>query len=101
MENYYDILEVTVDSQYDEILSSYKNKIKEFNNLSFLTNESIQKIKSLKKSLFVLINPDLRNLYDKKLSKNNLSQEIKNREKTFNNHLIANRIWNMPRIPKN
>ena len=35
------------------------------------------------------------------LSKNNLNQEIKNREKTFNNHLIANRIWNMPRIPKN
>ena len=101
MENYYDILELTNDCTYDEILISYKKKIKKFNNLPYLTNDSIQKIKSLKRALFVLTDSNLINLFNKILSKNNLNDEIKNREKTFNNHLISNRIWDMPRIPKN
>jgi DnaJ-class molecular chaperone len=101
MENYYKILEITQDANDKEINEAYKIKIKKYNKLPFLDEKNIIEIKTLKKSKFILLDKELRNLYDKLLSKKKLENEVKTLEKKFDNSLIANRIFNMPRIPNN
>jgi len=101
MENYYEILEITKDASDKEIKESYISKIKKYNNLTFLNDEIIKKIKLLKKCKYILLDKKLRQLYDKLLSKNNLNNIVENDKKNFNNHFIANRIFDMPRIPNN
>ncbi len=63
--NYYDLFEIHPHASSKQILLSYENKITKFNNLHSLTREQINEIKLLKVGLFVLINSELRNTYDK------------------------------------
>jgi len=63
--NYYDLFEIHYSASSKQILLAYENKITKFNNLPFLTNEQINEIKLLKVGLYVLVNSELRNIYDK------------------------------------
>ncbi len=63
--NYYDLFEIHPHASSKQILLAYENKITKFNNLHSLTREQINEIKLLKVGLFVLINSELRNTYDK------------------------------------
>ncbi len=63
--NYYDLFEIHSHASSKQILLAYENKITKFNNLHSLTREQINEIKLLKVGLFVLLNSELRNTYDK------------------------------------
>ena len=76
MKDYYKILEIDMSDilQNDietkiihiKIKQAYKNKIKCFYNLPFLTKKMIQEIKDLKEAYYILSNHYRRNKYDKK-----------------------------------
>ncbi len=63
--NYYNLFEIHPHASSKQILLAYENKITKFNNLYSLEQEQINEIKLLKVGLFVLINSELRNIYDK------------------------------------
>ncbi len=63
--NYYNLFEIHPHASPKQILLAYENKITKFNNLHSLGQEQINEIKLLKVGLFVLINGELRNIYDK------------------------------------
>lgn len=63
--SYYDLFEIHCSASTKQILLAYENKITKFNNLSKLTQEQINEIKLLKVGLFVLVNSELRNIYNK------------------------------------
>jgi hypothetical protein len=63
--NYYNLFEIHPHSSSKQILLAYENKITKFNNLYSLEQEQVNEIKLLKVGLFVLINCELRKIYDK------------------------------------
>lgn len=63
--NYYDIFEIHYSASPKQILIAYENKITKYNNLRMLTREQINEIKLLKVGLFVLVNSELRSIYNK------------------------------------
>ena len=63
--NYYELFEIPFSASTKQIVMAYENKITKFNNLMKLSNEQITEIKILKVGLFVLLNIQLRNNYDK------------------------------------
>ena len=68
MDNYYTCLEIQSNSSEEDIIKSYNAKITKFNNMQSLNAYQINQIKELKKALYVLTNPRLKELYDIKLS---------------------------------
>jgi hypothetical protein len=74
--NYYDLFEIPYSASPKQIILAYENKITKFNNLSMLNQEQINEIKLLKVGLFILINYELRNNYNKIIG-------IKNQPKKF------------------
>lgn len=68
MDNYYQILNVDKDASLQEIISAYKKQISSFNNLPFLNESQVLKIKQLKKALYILSNSPLREKYNKAIS---------------------------------
>ena len=70
MKNYYEILNIDVNSSYEDIQYTYNEKIKQFTGLPFLTNEMKTIIKNLKEAKYVLLDEERRNRY------NNLLQPI-------------------------
>ena len=63
--NYYEIFEIPYSASPKQIILAYENKITKFNNVVVLNQEQINEIKLLKVGLFVLVNLELRNLYNK------------------------------------
>ena len=47
MKNYYEILNIDVNSSYEDIQNTYNERIKQFNGLPFLTREMKSIIKNL------------------------------------------------------
>ena len=64
MKNYYEILNVDVNSSYEDIQITYNERIKQFNCLPFLTNEMKSIIKNLKEAKYVLLDEERRTRYD-------------------------------------
>ena len=98
MENYYDTLDIDKNSNSKEIEEAYKKKINDYKNLSYLTDDKIKQIKKFKKAYFILSNNELRDKYDKILSKHILSEQKNNIEQKYNNHLIGERIFSLSTI---
>ena len=69
-DNYYIIFDIIKSSSTKQIISAYENKIIKFNNIKQLSQNQINEIKSLKKGLYILTNPQLRIIYDKILNPN-------------------------------
>ena len=65
--NFYDLFEIQNTSLINDIVSAYKNKINQFNEMEELSDEDISRIKLLKIGLYILITPNLRELYDNKI----------------------------------
>ena len=63
--NYYDLFEIHYSASSKQILLAYENKITKFNNLHKLSQEQVNEIKLLKVGLHVLVNNDLRKIYNK------------------------------------
>jgi len=77
--NFYDLFEIENTSEINDIISAYKNKISEFNNMEELSDEDISRIKLLKIGLYILITPKLRKIYDNKIKYvDNTDSKIRN-----------------------
>jgi hypothetical protein len=64
MKNYYKILNIDINSSKTDIQLSYNNRIKQFNNLPFLTNEMKEIIKNLKEAKYILLDEERREKYN-------------------------------------
>jgi DnaJ-class molecular chaperone len=64
MKDYYEILDITINSSLDDIYNAYNKKIVQFNHLPFFTNKMIQEIKLLKEALYVLTDKNKRSKYN-------------------------------------
>ncbi len=69
MENFYELFELSQSASIKQIYKSYRSKISKFNNLKSLSQEQIYEIKLLKSGLYILLNPELRNKYNRCLEK--------------------------------
>ena len=67
MKDYYEILNVNVNTIHNDIKKSYKEHISRFNGLPFLTKKMIEEIKELKIAYYILGNEERRRLYDNRL----------------------------------
>ena len=63
--NYYEIFEIPYSASPKQIILAYENKITKFNNVVVLNQDQINEIKLLKVGLYVLINLELRSIYNK------------------------------------
>ena len=106
MKDYYEILEIDKgsinDNMKDIIYVSYKNKIKCFYNLPFLTTKMIQDIKNIKEAYYVLSDDIRRAKYNynynnyniKQIHKfNKLDEIVKENPDVINNMKICDRIF--------
>ena len=64
MKNYYEILNIDVNSSYEDIQNTYNERIKQFIGLPFLTNEMKSIIKNFKEAKYVLLDEERRNRYN-------------------------------------
>jgi len=98
---YYQILDLKYDATNEEIIESYKNKIKKYSNLPFLNETQKVEVKELKKGKFILCNIDLRKQYDsfifKEIEENKKIKEkdTLNKKEKLDSQMIGNRIFNM------
>lgn len=89
MKNYYEILNIQLNSTFEQIKEAYKFKISRFQNLPFLTEQMKKDIKILKEAKFILFDKDRRIKYDiKNFSKNSKKEKS-------NNTIICDRIFNL------
>ena len=86
LDNYYNLFDITNSSSTKQIIIAYKNKITKFNNIKQLSQNQINDIKLIKTGLYILINPQIRIIYDKILNKR-LSNTI-----TDNVHTITDNV---------
>jgi len=89
MYNYYEILNVDITSDINNIKSNYKNIIKKYYNKYNLSFEEIKYIKIIKTGLHILSNNNLKNKYNILLFNNNKDDDNKqnNSDNEQNNKL--------------
>jgi hypothetical protein len=88
MQNYYNILEVDITTNNNNIKNSYKNKIKNFYDKTELSQDDINYIKLLKIGLYILTSQNLKNNYNKLL----FNKEKDNKLSEDNNLLEDNKL---------
>ncbi len=97
---YYKLLEINYDAPLNEINNSYSQKIKKYLYLPFLTDTQKNEIKELKKAKYILLNPDLKKIYDSVIcthfNENNKIKENKILKKDkIESNLVGDRIFSM------
>ena len=94
MKDYYNLLNVNINSSKDEIKKSYKSHISRFNGLPFLTEKMIIEIKELKIAYYILGNEDNRKLYDNRLKpKTTIYQNSESNNDFLENTKINDRLF--------
>lgn len=92
MKNYYEILCLEYDAPEPDIFKKYREKIKQFNCLPFLTTEMIHDIKLLKEAFYVLSDTQKRKIYKQKYKQykeSNLTNRI------IDNTKICDRLFSI------
>lgn len=74
MTTFYDLLNINLNESNENIKESYKNKIKNYKYKN-LNNDDILVIKQLKTALFILLNKDLRELYNNLILSNDKNSD--------------------------
>jgi DnaJ-class molecular chaperone len=101
MKNYYEILNVDINTPLNEIQMSYNNKIKQFNNLPFLTDNMKVIIKELKEAKYILLDDERREKYNTLLygiNEENNDEDI-NIEEDIDRENIINQVnTHIPKI---
>jgi DnaJ-class molecular chaperone len=92
MYNYYEILNVDITSDINNIKSNYKNMIKKYYNKYNLSFEEIKYIKIIKTGLHILSNNNLKNKYNILLFNNNKddNNNIKQQDDKQDNNIDNN-----------
>jgi curved DNA-binding protein CbpA len=90
MDNYYELLEIEPSATNREIKRAYRKKVVKFNN-NYTSENDNKMVKKLKKGLYILLDENLRKLYNKKLFTKN-----KKKNETFQpiNHFQNNSVNN-------
>ena len=68
--NYYELFGINQLSNQTEIINAYKNKMNKFKNLNRFETNQIMEIKIMKKGLYILLDKNLRNNYNKLIISN-------------------------------
>lgn len=63
--NYYELFGINQLSNHNEIINAYKNKMNKFKNLNRFETNQIIEIKIMKRGLYILLNKNLRDNYNK------------------------------------
>lgn len=71
MDNYYKLLNINNNASTKEIINAYNIKINIYNYFKSLNKNQINEIKILKKALYILTTPELKQKYDDKIFNNN------------------------------
>ena len=102
---YYKILDLDNNATKEEINKAYNSKIQKYIGLPFLNHTQETEVKELKRSLAVLTNNELRQIYDTCNSQKNLeTQKMIDHEKKYskkdkvNSQLVSNRVFQMAGI---
>ncbi len=90
--NYYELFEIPFSASAKQVLMAYENKITKFNNLRNLSQEQINEIKLLKVGLFILVNSELRNNYDKIIGIKKSNQHVIDNEPVAGNANIPDSL---------
>lgn len=101
MENYYNILNINIDSDRQTIKNSYLKLIKSYNNKKELSENDKANIKKIKKGYYILKNNELRNMYDNILKKNKITNnKLSNNKPDFNRKTdkISDRIFDLTQL---
>ena len=73
--NLYNILNIDLTANENEIIDAYNFKINQYNNLPFLTKSQKNDIKIIKSAKYILTNENLKYLYDKNLKNKQTDSE--------------------------
>ncbi len=101
MKDYYELLGIKNNVNENDIYDAYKNKISQFNHLSFHTSKMIYEIKNLKEALYVLGDNIRRKKYDNKCKinsshNNGLDKYFENDKNSgYDNTQIFNRLFSV------
>jgi DnaJ-class molecular chaperone len=102
---YYKILDLSKNAPTEIIINAYNSKIKKFIGLPFLNKSQESEVKELKRSIAVLTNKELREIYDNYNSHKYIeSQKMIDHEKKFskkdkvNSQLVSDRVFQMAGI---
>jgi DnaJ-class molecular chaperone len=94
MKNYYEILNVNINSSKNDIKKSYKDHISRFNGLPFLTDKMISEIKEFKKAYYILGDEQKKYIYDNRLKpKKTVYQPSENNDDFIENTKINDRLF--------
>ena len=94
MNDYYKLLNLTNNSNSNDIINAYNNIIKKYNNLPFLSDEEKTQIKELKKAKFILLDDELKYKYDIYINKKN-SFSFDEKKRQVDTNVITNRIFSL------
>lgn len=71
MDNYYNLFNINSNASKKDIINGYNTKISIYNYFKSLSQTQINEIKVLKKGLYILTTPELKQKYDDKLFNSN------------------------------
>lgn len=97
--NYYELFEILNTATTKQIIKAYQNKIINYNN-DKLSQTQINEIKLLKMGLYILMNTELRIIYDQLLT-NQLTPPLNNEYSNENHDSVPNAVLNNTSIEGN
>jgi DnaJ-class molecular chaperone len=102
---YYKLLGLDYNANKSKIITAYKLKINNYTNLPFLTDNQKNEIKELKKARYILINKDLKKIYDfiinehlKETTKITTLEKNSFKKEKIDSNLMSDRIFSMAHI---
>jgi hypothetical protein len=94
------ITELTVSITSEVVLAHYKDKIRRFKGLPFLTNKMIADIKLLKEAFYVLHDENRKKKYDKLFKKYKQTKLLSEDSRIIDNTKICDRLFSLAHITK-
>jgi DnaJ-class molecular chaperone len=98
MENFYNLFKISKNASNQDIILSYQNSVKKFNNINKLSIEDINEIKTLKTGLYILLNKELRenynNILEQVVNNNSITKNINNNIESLGNYENENNNFN-------
>jgi DnaJ-class molecular chaperone len=89
-DNYYKLFDIYPNASMSEIKNAYNNLITKFYNIKKFNKKQIEEIKNIKKGLYILTHPILKQKYDIYIGINKLNKKEKE-----SNQVISDRIFSL------
>ena len=96
MDNYYKLLDIDFQSDFNDIKIAYRTKINKYNNFKNLSESDMTNIKNIKKGYYILSNPHLKKQYDNILEKENyLDKKMNKNNINLKRDSLSDRIFDL------